>query len=707
MSEMKFYNPYHFVPVSENLFSIDKWLGDSWINSDLQTNIQKTEQLAYEQLGPASFDRYHHETFSGKIYCKMTTLGPMAIGNQHLEDKNDKKQPKKVQLFEYENDKPVIPASTLKGCFSSIAEAITNSALRVLENTPYSRRAIANAKEAFSAMGMIRIIDNKPKLQPLSLPLYKSKERDKIYKEYQTNTHKYYFPSKELAKKNYTSFTIENQKFYYATEKGMRKGGPVVMGRKGDNITELKKPDYQKGILRILCTETNEKEMPSKKKHEYFIPCPNLDNNNNKCLEIPDDVIETFERLAAHAAKENKRRAESKQDPLPFVPKGATPLDKRKFKLIDGDIVFYKIENNKISEISFSQIWRKEINHLGKPVSAHTFFENINENLLPFNEKRTAITPAELLFGFVEENEKNKDTGRCLSSRVFFNHAVMTESNKNCYLQEMLLPVLASPKPPSPSMYFRKKNSGANPYISKESLDINNPPQGRKFYLHHADKNSKNYKTINQERNHLKLKVKPINKDQSFIFSIDFMNLTQRELGLLTLVLSPSDNFKFKIGMGKSLGFGSVKNEIIGYTEIDRNQRYTSENIKQKSSQHSNVWFSENGQKIIKEAGLELPDFQEKDIQKDLALNSYKTDCLDFLKNNGMKKQLHAIKLIHEKEKKDVHYPLQIGQEPENESFKWFVNNDRERNPDKKQGLKPLDSCSDIPELLRNYERKR
>jgi CRISPR-associated protein (TIGR03986 family) len=694
MSAAKFYNPYHFVPVSSNILNIKKWLGDTWKNTPIETNIKNEKHLTYEHLGPASFDRYHQNTFSGTIYCRMTTLGPVAVGNSHTDKGDD--QPTHVELFKIDK-KPAIPASTLKGCFSAIAEAITNSALRVLENTLYSRRALMKGgnNEALSAVGMIRIIGDDIKLQPLALPVYKDFRNDYQYVKnaYQVSSHKYYFPKSEVIKKKVTSFSEKNQKYYYASENGKKIKRNFVIGCHGRDISTHETPGCQKGVFRILSTQNNIKDMPRTKKHELFLPCPKSTNNQD-LLEIPESVIKTFQQLAKEAAKENDRRQKSKQAPLPFVPEGSEPLDKRNFALKEGDIVFYRMENNEVKEISFSQIWRKAYDELK---TAHDFFKQINPNLLPFNPNREYLTPAELLFGFVEEKEDDDtstDPGRCLSSRVFFRHALIEGSAEKCYLKEVTLPVLASPKPPSPNMYFRNKDQQARPYISKQSLGRDHQPQGRKFYLHHQDRNDKKYDSISNDRNHLKLKVQPIMEGKSFIFSIDFTNLTQRELGLLALTLSPSKNFKFKIGLGKPLGFGSVKNEIIGYMEIDRNNRYTAENIHQKAPRYNTAWFAENAQQAIQDC----PDLKDTQILSSSPIESYKTDCKQFLDKNGLEKQWHAMQLIHEQEKDNVYYPLQTGQAPETESFKWFVQNDAENG----QALKSLDSCKDLNPLFKN-----
>jgi hypothetical protein len=128
--------------------------------------------------------------------------------------------------------------------------------------------------------------------------------------------------------------------------------------------------------------------------------------------------------------------------------------------------------------------------------------------------------------------------------------------------------------------------------------------------------------------------------------------------------------------------------------EIDRNNRYTAENIHQKAPRYNTAWFAENAQQAIQDC----PDLKDTQILSSSPIESYKTDCKQFLDKNGLKKQWHAMQLIHEQEKDNVYYPLQTGQAPEKKSFKWFVQNDAENG----QALKSLDSCKDLNPLFKN-----
>jgi len=93
--------------------------------------------------------------------------------------------------------------------------------------------------------------------------------------------------------------------------------------------------------------------------------------------------------------------------------------------------------------------------------------------------------------------------------------------------------------------------------------------RGRKFYYHRplgprtTTEKSKYNKTIEA--------VKP---GTVFEFGVDYTNLTDDELALLVFALVLESEMCHKVGMGKPVGLGSVKIEIVHWEQIDRQVRY-------------------------------------------------------------------------------------------------------------------------------------
>jgi CRISPR/Cas system CSM-associated protein Csm3 (group 7 of RAMP superfamily) len=163
----KFYNPYHFVPVDS-----------SGSTSDLpRSDFEKPK------INHIWHDRYTTEPntngkplyFSGRIISCLTTEDPIVIGNEQNEKsdnefKKKEDQPTRVKPFEIIKGKPIIPATSIKGLISSLAEAASNSALRVLENQTLSYRVGMNRLGAGTTYGHFR------KISPEKLPFDKDRK---------------------------------------------------------------------------------------------------------------------------------------------------------------------------------------------------------------------------------------------------------------------------------------------------------------------------------------------------------------------------------------------------------------------------------------------------------------------------------------------------------------------------------------------------
>ncbi len=132
---MSVYNPYHFIPVGE------------------RTNQQKAQDIAREDAGQGSVthERYVGGTHSGTIVCRLTTKTPVVVGANQTRAPG---QYAEVTQYTGCDGRPAIPASSLRGMISSLAEAASNSAAEFLENRPYSfRKPFLGG--SISALGMV------------------------------------------------------------------------------------------------------------------------------------------------------------------------------------------------------------------------------------------------------------------------------------------------------------------------------------------------------------------------------------------------------------------------------------------------------------------------------------------------------------------------------------------------------------------------
>ena len=96
---------------------------------------------------------------------------------------------------------------------------------------------------------------------------------------------------------------------------------------------------------------------------------------------------------------------------LPFHLKGTKRQrsdDKHKICKLpvnEFDLIYYDGHKQEVTDIAFSSIWRGRVEtSVDQAAKVYDFVPN--DNLLPFNNNRTAISPAELLFGFIEGGNK-------------------------------------------------------------------------------------------------------------------------------------------------------------------------------------------------------------------------------------------------------------------------------------------------------------
>lgn len=727
---MPFRNPYHFVPIEQ----------------DIPGTIESPEgePLSNEILQHRSFDRYHDHTHSGRIVCRLTTVTPMVAGAKQTTEADGY-----TRVHPFERDgKPAIPSTSIRGCISAIAEAASNSALRVLKNKKYSRRVtmeeMGQRVEDFSALGMIVEENGELRLRPLTMPAVKMENGvftlpAKYRGMFSTgiNLKAYCYNSGSISRAHYAYsqefpcfFSARTAGTYSIDKNGIVNGnggklagnGAVLLGTTTTtDPVPCTETSPQRGILRVLyTTERNALgDMPQGKHHEIFIPYP-PEMESSATYPITKEALERFHRLAKESESENKRRARQTppQDPLPYALKGAEPLRNRieAYQLKHGDIVFFTPnDSQEIVEVWISQIWRKELND-----GAHDFFRRVNPELLPFHEGRNKITPAEAVFGFVEVNQKGetRNNARSLASRLRFSEGVMIHCpDGGCYYDQnegIALRILAAPKPPCPSFYFRRNNLPANVndssqcYISKQALNANtHRPQGRKFYLNHSGSGQSiidGCRTRHPEDNkNQKNRVKPVREGISFSFHIDFDNLSSFELGLLIYSLNPADVFHHKIGMAKALGLGTVKIDIAGIFFIDRLERYSENGFGYgESTRYHHRWiapaFIDNADNIFGSYEIEdiedVPDDDEKNpanlkrIFEDTISPSIKT-ALAKIGTPGIRR---------------VRSPMENGQtDQEEETFRWFQNNDDHRKTRAdRQGLIPLEYGENIPTLNEN-----
>jgi len=678
---MPFHNPYHFVPIG----NINQH--DDLSRTDFDANTAKAYSKSF------THDRYVTGTYSGRIVCRVTAKTPFSVGAQQTADEH-KRTPTIVEQFTLD-DWPAIPASSLRGMLSSIIEA-AGSALRVLDDIPYSYR-----KEARYPLKRIGMIMERAdgKFEMVRLALFDAQRRS------WSNARMVRLPHGH----DFKTFSLAAPQYYYCWDgQGAPPAGTVISELAWSRLSRGYQDQYVKGFLRIMENDERAEEFREigRNKEVFLLWDPQKDGsleNRKDNLPVSDDAVRDFYEIADYRTEAD--------DKLPYEPVGTArnldPDDKR-IRLKSGDLVYYGTAGTgtteAVTEISFSAIWRGRVKE-----TTHDFFRSIDPDLVPFCTDRSRITTAEQIFGFVEASGKNGATPTlALAGRIFPSNAVLVgltqeggsvsrpPKPEDCYeinpidSDGFVLKTLASPKPPSPAMYFKSKNGTG--YVGKSALDTKSgEPQGRKFYLHHSSAQIDSWKSRKpDEKANLKMKVRPVRSGSVFAFHVDFNNLTEHELGALLYSLQPTTNFQHKIGLGKPIGLGSIKVEPLGVFLVDRPSRYAVSGMGE--TRYGRAWMHESGL-----MGAVSGDYaEERAATQNMAADEV-SNLRDAFRATIPKKIALAIEAIGDPVSLaglPVHYPSGSA-ETESEHFRWFVANDRATT---KQSLREIQD-GNIPSL--------
>lgn len=746
-----FHNPYAFLPVA---VPTDK---ANWTNRAEfdQRNLGHHSHDRY-----ALKDADGNPVYSGRIICRLKNNTPLAVGGKQTRNGNN---PATVQPFKLGNDIALPATSLRGMIGSLIEAASQSSMRVLEDRQLSTRRLVNDAPlsamgRVVEYNGELRLEPLcLPTLPNNSVP----EEFRKMFPQNGRAPFKVLFADRRAptpAENTFFSAHTSPSTAYYlnvpaaTVDKNWQINfNGAALHRRGGQILGIQNPPANppsaapipngvSGIIRIMhCTE-RERGLPRLRKHEVWLPMTqeqmdlpvsfcdkdksltqeeiNISNYyRNKIFPIATVAIERFEMLADERTEsQDNDRGLPQEKILPYHPLGTQRNSKkvktgrktfketgRALRIKPGDIVYFRPSDDgkSVAEIAFSSIWRSRIEQGNQSYGVHKFFRAIDPELLPFNSDREKISPAEWLLGFVSSGKKGgqeiDSKMSAFAGKMRFSFGLSAQPIQ--LLPEVPLKILASPKPPSPAMYFKPQNGSG--YVSKPQL-ASNPggyvPNGRKVYLHALRENG-NLKGLsdngapetlnngnepwrsNGGNNNQKVQVAPIPKDSEFCFHIDFDNLDRSELELLCFALQPCEKYEHRLGMGRSLGLGSVSVIPEALLLVDRAARYGWDDFTKDVQRYHAVW-----QNSARPANSVVHG-RYKEALEAASAAGYTTPASvsDLAKGGAVKVKglsdalWRAIVLTGSPDavKKPVHYPQLAERSIEAETYKWFVENDK------------------------------
>ncbi|GEM_PF-3789140 len=621
---IEFINPYNFVPVIK---TEDK---QRWYPN--KTGDKAFQAADGHKLGRLRHDRWLKEDngeplHSGRILCRLVTENPTFIGaGSALLAEQQAGRAKKLRPFELVDGVPAIPASSLRGLFSSIAEAASQSSLRILTNRILSFRMAATPQNLPRLIG---VVDRTPTAPP----------------------------GYSLVIRPLCRLDIERGPGGYRQRRtSLRNEPPVrvpdwVRDRYDELIKERIASDNSDDARRYYLKKLGENAV------KYGGRASSPEGNWDASPQLSPGHVVFYQigadGTASHIAPSQiwRRRVERLVD---GEVKATTTFDF--FREIDCELLPF--EAAKRQQISPAELIFGFVSDTGK------------EAREPRN-RDSALEGAER---------------PAYAGRVRFSFGRMAdEAPGGHYGDERTLKILSSPKPPCPPFYFKKRGGryGTRGYIAKADLALDqHMPNGRKFYHDHGLLDDAAKLRVGEsgrpdEDPGQKVRIAPIKAGKTFYFHVDFDNLNRWELGLLCYALQPNPTYRHRIGTGKRLGLGRTKIDPLALFEIDRFARYLA------ADSHATSPYADN--RAHRFFAGEVGALRQRYGAEAEALGGAGISSAGFaelakhFRETANPLILKAIECFGEDPPRHipVTQPQLEGYDEETETFRWYVSNDR------------------------------
>lgn len=646
------------------------------------------EACLLDRCPPPPHDRWIG--YNGQIVCELETVTPLFISDveTYYASKPDQMMDHKTHQFYQcdfgEGPKPALPASSLRGMVRNIFETVTNSCFA---NFDYDKRLsfhlpAADALKLTPARvetddeghWQLRLMTGTATLTISDRP------HDMLYaariERYESLIARM---RKHAPKPQPNIISIDNLVHgseCYSILKKLNFPPVWQVEQIARNLNELPEHLRSKAVHGYLCL--NNQNIETKRFERFFFR--DIKASGAEYVPLPESVRERYRELIQDY---QKRHAESvtkreKSNSKPNEVKGNEAAFSR-FILDDTA----RLRKNELVYAMLSGTTQSPSVEYIVPVSVpRVGYERRTSQLLPIHawkcDHYNELCPACRTFGWVygstpgAHNALDEKQQAAYAGRLRFGHGKLKGQFKSLTEKRIPLAILSSPKPTTTRFYLKPSYKPPQNGLDDFSAGYDNKDnvlRGRKYFRHHGRSKNIAYWSSNEreyvhrgensdQNRSLTNAAAPGNK---FVFTIDFENLASVELGALLWSLQLNENTSHRLGLGKPLGFGSVKITVKKAMLTEPKTRY-GEN-----------WLKENN--ILKENLLQNWIHQQIEAFTNATSRAY---------NLAFEELLHVqdiLALLSDPNPDlPIHYPRsQHSPSPDGKNFEWFMGNVRNR----------------------------
>lgn len=544
---------------------------------------------------PPPHDRYVGIT--GQIKCRLTATTPLFVSDSEGIDEESvsEKTHRHYRFFRDPEGNVAIPGTSLRGPIRSVFEAVTNSCFANFAGDKRLSYHLPPGDALKLVPARVRkVSDDRWELDLLPGTTPMNPDQRPSGPQYAAWVHTY-----RPLWASRTTAQVPNSP--YAARQKLSLAG-FKHGDRCQAIVEMvQHPLRRFEFWNVVALAQSGQPLPKPKGNQQpvngylCITNQNIENKHDERLffttqqpqpiDLPDPVRKKYEELIADYQERHSDEASKRKQPAQT--QGKEPAfsrfilertRKNDHKLEEGDLVYAMLER-KARGFGVRFIVPVSVPRVGFD---HAIGELLYPNDLSKCEQYDELCPACRTFGWIWGGEDRNASHppiaerTAYAGRVCFSHARLV---KDCgTLEATTLAILSTPKPTTTRFYLRPKNDKPQDRLADHQVDYDAQGQiirGRKFYRHHGDRfNPQEYQSVNSAKGDQNRTLHGVQKAGCvFEFNVDFENLSEIELGALVWSLA-MEGWHHRLGLGKPLGFGSAKIEVINVRTFNPMARY-------------------------------------------------------------------------------------------------------------------------------------